>query len=80
MPFNHAKKFFKNVLYFHTFFPLPQIAPSLPLLGISFPNLVQGLIRPGGTTGDNWDESPVLFEHLFTKLRKMSPVIFQHMK
>ena len=37
-------------------------------------------VRPGGTTGDTWDESLVLFEQLFSKLHKMSPVIFQRMK
>ena len=45
MSVNHAKEFLKYVLYFHTFLSEPQIAPTIPNLGISIRNLVQGLLR-----------------------------------
>ena len=45
MPVNHANEFLKYVLYFHTFLQELQMAPSIPILEINVPNLVQGLLR-----------------------------------
>ena len=45
MPVNRAKDFLKYVLYFHTFLQELQMAPSIPILEINVPNLVQGLLR-----------------------------------
>ena len=45
MSVNHAKEFLKYVLYFHTFLSELQMAASIPISGISVPNLVQGHLR-----------------------------------
>ena len=36
---------FTPMLYFHTFLSELQIAPTIPILGVSVRNLVQGLLR-----------------------------------
>ena len=45
MSVNKAKDFFKYILYFHTFLSELQMTASIPISGISVPNLVQGHLR-----------------------------------
>ena len=45
MPVNCANEFLKYVLYFHTFLQELEMTPSIPILEINVPNLVQGLLR-----------------------------------
>ena len=45
MPVNRVNEFLKYVLYFHTFLQELEMAPSIPIVEINVPNLVQGLLR-----------------------------------
>ena len=45
MPVDCANEFLKYVLYFQTFLQELKMAPSIPILEINFPNLVQGFLR-----------------------------------
>ena len=45
MPVKRTNKFLKYELYFHIFLQEVEMAPSIPILEINFPNLVQGFLR-----------------------------------
>ena len=55
------------------------LTAEIPIFGKQHQPLTS-INRPGGTTGDTWDESQVLLENLFSKSHKMPPVLFEVMK
>ena len=67
MSVNHAKEFLKYVLYFHTFLSELQMAASIPISGISVPNLEQGHLSKNFYTCQDGHSIVNIYSHIFQK-------------